>query len=299
MGNQITIRVFSNLPMSPHILDSIHSQDVIKICKHNPEQGARLPTNGGTVLSRPDQSWSSSCPHSWILTEPLQSHWPRIPLVRLRTRRYVTILRNWALSPQLVSQSELSVGGDWPIRAEHQEPCRDQYTEPPTASVLGGVYLKSAPVRNWKDTDILIEIRTRALLFFSTSALTEIKFLCSQVSACRSHFLAPIRSSFSWNKNEFRPKTWTGQWHNVAWCPPCQRIMCDDTRLEGRTDNWSLLQNKGFPPPLSPPLVSTRASKQNWNKQIQFQIRSVLFRIIDPHQIPIIRNIDPTLRIGE
>ena len=166
MGNQITIRVFSNLPMSPHILDSIHSQDVIKICKHNPEQGARLPTNGGTVLSRPDQSWSSSCPHSWILTEPLQSHWPRIPLVRLRTRRYVTILRNWALSPQLVSQSELSVGGDWPIRAEHQEPaCRDQYTEPPTASVLGGVYLKSAPVRNWKDTDILIEIRTRALLF--------------------------------------------------------------------------------------------------------------------------------------
>ena len=121
---------------------------------------ACLPTNEEAALSRPHQSGFQPCPHSWILTEPLQSHWPRIPLVRLRTRRYVT-----TLSPQLVSQSELSVGGDWPIRAEHQEPCRDQYTEPPTASVLGGVYLKSAPVRNWKDTDILIEIRTRALLF--------------------------------------------------------------------------------------------------------------------------------------
>ena len=252
-------------------------------------------------ITSPNQ-WGGSIVPPWPIMIQLLSPFldidraPAEPLTQNSTgQTQDSALRNY----YIVSQSELSVGGHWPIRAEHQEPCRDQYTEPPTASVLGGVYLKSAPVRNWKDTDILIEIRTRALLFFSTSALTEIKFLCSLVSACRSHFLAPIRSSFSWNKNEFRPKTWTGQWHNVAWCPPCQRIMCDDTRLEGRTDNWSLLQNKGFPPPLSPPLVSTRASKQNWNKQIQFQIRSVLFRIIDPHQIPIIRNIDPTLRIGE
>ena len=63
---------------------------------------------------------------------------------------------------QLPSQSESSVWGHWPIRAEHQEPAfRDQYTEPPTASVLGGVYLKSASVRKWKDTDILIKIKTR------------------------------------------------------------------------------------------------------------------------------------------
>ena len=92
MGNQIRIRLFSNLAMSPHILDPIHSQDVIKICKHNPGQGACLQTNEGAALSRPHQSGSWSCLHSWILTEPLQCHWPRIPVVRLRTRRYVTIL---------------------------------------------------------------------------------------------------------------------------------------------------------------------------------------------------------------
>ena len=87
---------------------------------------------------------------------------PAEPLTQNSTgQNQDSALRNY----YIVSQSELSVGGHWPIRAEHQEPCRDQYTEPPTASVLGGVYLKSAPVRNWKDTDILIEIRTRALLF--------------------------------------------------------------------------------------------------------------------------------------
>lgn len=42
------------------------------------------------------------------------------------------------------------------------------------------------------------------LLFFSTSARTEIKFLSSQVSACRSHFPAHIQRSLSWNKNELR-----------------------------------------------------------------------------------------------
>ena len=68
-----------------------------------------------------------------------------------------------------------------------------------------------------------------SLLFFSTSARTEIKFLSSQVSACRSHFPALISKAPQLEQKWIQSQT--GQWHDV---PACQRIMCVDTSHKGR-----------------------------------------------------------------
>ena len=80
---------------------------------------------------------------------------------------------------------------------------RDQYIEPPTASVLGGVYLKSAPVKKWEDTDILIKIKTAtgALLFLSTPWPRLSFFLVRSElqSACQSHFHASTQRSSARN----------------------------------------------------------------------------------------------------
>ena len=170
-------------------------------------------TNQTSDLLSPPGYWQSPCGDT-------------DPEFRGQTQRYVTIL-----SPHHLNQSEPSIGGHWPMGAEHLEPAfRDQYIEPPTASVLGGVYLKSAPVRKWKDTDILIKIKPRFCFSPPLHGL-RLSFCLLRCRHVGHTFPRSHPELLSWNKNEFRAWPQTGQWHNV---PACQRIMCVDTSHKGR-----------------------------------------------------------------
>ena len=117
MGNQMLIRLFSNLAMSPHILDRIHSQDVIKICKHNPGHGECLPANERPALSRSDQSGFRS--GIWYLLLDM-CRAPAVTLTQnLSGQSYVTMLSfpaNQRAGPGVPDQSE--------ARTRHRDPVR-------------------------------------------------------------------------------------------------------------------------------------------------------------------------------
>ena len=163
-----------------------------------------------TRLSSLNQ-WGASNVTHWPITcklwNLLDIYWaPAVTLTqKLGGQSYIKRL------PRYPSQSESLTRWHEPIRAERQEAAsRDQYIEPPTASVLGGVYLKSAPVKKWEDTDILIKIKTAtgALLFLSTPWPRLSFFLVRSElqSACQSHFHASTQRSF---RPEQYIRTWT------------------------------------------------------------------------------------------
>ena len=193
-------------------------------------------TNQTSDLLSPPGYWQSPCGDT-------------DPEFRGQTQRYVTIL-----GPQHLNQSEPSVWGHRPMGAEHQEPAfRDQYIEPPTASVLGGVYLKSAPVRKWKDTDILIKIQPR---FCFSPPLHGLR-LSFCVLRCRhvGHTFPPSHPELlSWNRNEFRPRP------DSDIMSPHVSASCVLTPGRG---GWQLISapEQRFPASHSPPLVSSQGFK--------------------------------------
>ena len=244
MGTQMLIRLLSNVAMSPHILDPF------------PRCHQDMQTQPRTWRVSPNQWEASIVPlwpiriQIWYLVFP--PGYVQSPCGDTDPESRWSELCNYT---QLPSQSETSVWGHWPMRAEHQEPAfRDQYTEPPTASVLGGVYLKSAPVRKWKDTDILIKIKTR--FCFSSPLL----WLRLSVSVLRCHHVGhtfPLtpRAQLIWTQNELQAWSQTvSREHRVADTPP---------RRGG--DNWSLLLNKG-PPSHHPRVIPGLQNKTETNK---------------------------------
>ena len=149
------------------------------------------------------------------------------------------------------------------MRGEHLEPAfRDQYTEPPTASALGGVHLKSAPVRKWKDTeraDILIKINTR-FCFSPPLLAAEIVFQCSQVSACPSHFPAYIKRSSDETK-------WTQVWSQTS---DIIHMSCWHPLMWEKGRRWQQISapEQRFPAPCShhPSVIPGLQNKTETNK---------------------------------